>query len=158
MNRNIIETIMGGVVLLVALMFMIFVYSSSSTRTGDGYEVTAQFNRVDGLTPGADVRLSGIKVGSVVDQVLDPVSYLAIVRISVSNSVKLPKDTAARILSDGLLGGNYLALEPGGDEAMIEPGGEITVTQDPINIADLLGRFVFGSADGGKKSDAPAAP
>lgn len=158
MNRNIIETIMGGVVLLVALVFLIFVYSSSSTRVGDGYEVTARFNRVDGLTPGADVRLSGIKIGSVVDQVLDPESYLAIVRISVSNSVKLPKDTAARILSDGLLGGNYLALEPGGDEAMIEPGGEITVTQDPINIADLLGRFVFGSADGGKKSDAPAAP
>ena len=158
MNRNIIETIMGGVVLLVALVFLIFVYSSSSTRTVDGYEVTARFNRVDGLTPGADVRLSGIKVGSVVDQVLDPATYLAIVRISVTDSVKLPKDTAARILSDGLLGGNYLALEPGGDEAMIEPGGEITVTQDPINIADLLGRFVFGSADGGKKSDAPAAP
>jgi phospholipid/cholesterol/gamma-HCH transport system substrate-binding protein len=158
MNRNIIETIMGGVVLLVALVFLIFVYSSSSTRVGDGYEVTARFNRVDGLTPGADVRLSGIKIGSVVDQVLDPESYLAIVRISVSNSVKLPKDTAARILSDGLLGGNYLALEPGGDEAMIEPGGEITVTQDPINIADLLGRFVFGSADGGKNGDAPAAP
>ena len=158
MNRNIIETIMGGVVLLVALMFMIFVYSSASTRTVGGYEVVARFNRVDGLTTGADVRLSGIKVGSVVSQELDPTNYLAIVRISVADEVKLPKDTAARILSDGLLGGNYLALEPGGDDAMIEPGGEITVTQDPVNIADLLGRFVFGSADGGKGGDAPATP
>jgi phospholipid/cholesterol/gamma-HCH transport system substrate-binding protein len=158
MNRNVIETIMGGVVLLVALVFLIFVYTSSSTRAVDGYEVIARFNRVDGLTSGADVRLSGIKVGSVIAQELDPGTYLAIVRLSIADEVKLPTDTAARILSDGLLGGNYLALEPGGAEAMIEPGGEIAITQDPVNIADLLGRFVFGSAEDGKGGDAPAGP
>ncbi len=156
MNRNIIETIMGGVVLIIAVLFLGFVYSSSSTGGVDGYEVVAKFNRVDGLASGADVRLSGIKVGSVVDQRLDPETYLAVVRLSVMDSVRLPADTAARILNDGLLGGSYLALEPGGDEAMIQPGGEITVTQDPVNIADLLGRFVFGSAEG--KPEGNAAP
>jgi phospholipid/cholesterol/gamma-HCH transport system substrate-binding protein len=94
----------------------------------------------------------------VIAQELDPGTYLAIVRLSIADEVKLPTDTAARILSDGLLGGNYLALEPGGAEAMIEPGGEIAITQDPVNIADLLGRFVFGSAEDGKGGDAPAGP
>jgi phospholipid/cholesterol/gamma-HCH transport system substrate-binding protein len=146
MNRNIIETIMGGVVLLVAVLFLAFAYSSSSTGAVDGYEVTAKFGRIDGLVSGSDVRLSGIKIGSIVDQRLDPQTFQAVVRLSIRDDIKLPSDTAARILSDGLLGGNYLSLEPGGADDVIEAGGEITVTQDPVNIADLLGRFVFGSA------------
>jgi phospholipid/cholesterol/gamma-HCH transport system substrate-binding protein len=145
MNRNVIETIMGGVVLIVAVVFLLFAYTSSNTRAVSGYEVTAKFSRVDGLNSGADVRLSGIKVGSVVQQTLDPQTFEAVVRFTVRDSVKLPKDTAARILSDGLLGGNYLSLEPGGDDETIPPGGQIEHTQDPVNIADLLGRFVFGS-------------
>jgi len=76
--------------------------------------------------------------------------------LSIRDDIKLPADTAARILSDGLLGGNYLSLEPGGDAEVIEPNGEIAMTQDPVNIADLLGRFVFGSAS--QKEDGGAAP
>jgi phospholipid/cholesterol/gamma-HCH transport system substrate-binding protein len=146
MNRNIIETIMGAVVLLVAILFLTFAYSSSSTGRVEGYQITAKFGRVDGLVSGSDVRVSGIKVGSVVDQRLDPTTFQAVVRLSIRDDIQLPTDTAARILSDGLLGSNYLSLEPGGADEIIEPDGEIAVTQDPVNIADLLGRFVFGSA------------
>ena len=146
MNRNIIETIMGAVVLLVAILFLTFAYSSSNAGRVAGYEVTAKFGRIDGLLNGSDVRVSGIKVGSIIDQHLDPTTFQAVVRLSIRDDIKLPADTAARILSDGLLGSNYLSLEPGGADEIIEPNGEIEVTQDPVNIADLLGRFVFGSA------------
>lgn len=151
MHRNVIETIMGAVVLVVAVVFLVFAYTSTSTGTVSGYTVTAKFNSVNGLAPGSDVRLSGIKVGSVLDTALDPEDYTAVVSLSVKNSVKLPSDTSARILSDGLLGSNYLELQPGAEETMLESGGRIPVTQDPINIVDLLGRFVFGAVDKAKE-------
>jgi phospholipid/cholesterol/gamma-HCH transport system substrate-binding protein len=158
MNRNIIETIMGGVVLIIAVVFLVFAYSSSNSGAVSGYVVTAKFGRVDGLRPGAEVRLSGIKVGSVLDTELDPATYTANVRFSVSDSVKLPTDTSARIASDGLLGSNYLDLQPGAEEKLIGPGGEIPLglTQNPVNIVDLVSRFVFGGIDT-KKEDKGAS-
>lgn len=152
MNRNVIETVMGGVVLLVAGLFLVFAYTSSDVRRPGGYEVSARFNRVDGIAPGTDVRMSGIKIGTVIGQELDPETYLAVVRLNLENRVKLPTDTVAKIQSDGLLGSNYVALEPGAEDALIENGGEIRFTQDPINLTDLLGRFVFSAAEEGTKS------
>jgi phospholipid/cholesterol/gamma-HCH transport system substrate-binding protein len=155
MSRNVIETVMGGVVLLVAGLFVVFAYSSSNLRQTGGYEVVARFNSVDGIGAGTDVRLSGIKVGSVVGQRLDAETYLAELRLNVEDGVKLPTDTVAKIQSDGLLGSNYVALEPGAEEEMLADGGEIRFTQDPINITDLLGRFVF-SAAGSPRGGPPA--
>lgn len=152
MRRSVIETVIGAVVIVVAGLFLYFTYSSGYQRV-DGYDVMAKFNRVDGLTLGSEVRLSGIKVGRVVATQLDPDTYLAIIHMSIDKSIKLPLDTVAKITSDGLLGSNYIALEPGGDQKMIGPGGQITSTQDPINITDLVGRFIFGGPsgnDGGK--------
>jgi phospholipid/cholesterol/gamma-HCH transport system substrate-binding protein len=156
MHRNVIETIMGGVVLIIAVVFLTFAYSSSNAGKVSGYMVTAKFGNVSGINPGSDVRLSGIKVGSVVDTTLDPLDYSALINLSIKDSVKLPTDTSARILSDGLLGSNYLDLQPGADETMLEAGGQISKTQDPINIVDLLGRFVFGGLE--KKAGGEAAP
>ncbi len=148
MSRNVIETVMGGVVLLVAALFLVFAYSSSDVRQSGGYEIVARFNSVDGVGAGTDVRLSGIKVGSVTGQSLDPDTYLAELWLNVDESVKLPTDTVAKIQSDGLLGNNYVALAPGAEDEMIADGGEIRYTQDPVNLTDLIGRFVF-SAPGG---------
>lgn len=156
MSRNVIETVMGAVVLLVAGVFLLFAYSSSHVNRASGYTVTARFNSVDGVAAGTDVRLSGIRVGSVVGQRLDPDTYLAELQLSLDESVKLPTDTVAKIQADGLLGGNYIALEPGADEEMIADGGEIQYTQDPVNLTDLLGRFVFSAAERSSPSDAPA--
>ena len=157
MSRNVIETVMGGVVLLVAGLFLVFAYSSSNLRQTGGYEVVARFNSVDGIGAGTDVRLSGIKVGSVVGQRLDAETYLAELWLNVEDGVKLPSDTVAKIQSDGLLGSNYVALEPGAEDEMLADGGEIRFTQDPINITDLLGRFVF-SAAGSPRGGPPSPP
>ncbi len=145
MRRSVIETIMGAVVLVVAGLFVFFAYTSSDVRATSGYELIARFNRVDGLANGSDVRMSGIKIGSVVAQHLDPGSYRAVVQFSIESSIQLPLDTSARIQSDGLLGNAYMVLEPGGAEDMLPPGGEIEFTQDAINLVDLLGRFIFSS-------------
>ena len=102
MNRNVIETIMGAVVLIIAVVFLVFAYSSANTGAVEGYQVTAKFNNVGDLKRGSEVRVSGIKVGTVVDTSLDPQTFLALVRLSIGDNVKLPTDTAARILSDKL--------------------------------------------------------
>ena len=151
MKRNIIETVMGGVVLLMVAAFLILAYMGSGITRVSGYEVTAQFNRVDGLGMGSDVRMSGIKVGTVVGLRLNPETYLAEVRVALQEDLRLPADSTARIQSDGLLSDNYVLVEPGAEEAMIAPGGSIQFTQDPVNLADLISRFVFSAAN--KKAD-----
>jgi len=148
MKRNIIETVLGGVVLLVAVGFLVFAFQSAGLSSGDGgYQVTADFTDASGLAPGAEVRMSGVKIGSVVSQSLDPETYDAVVVLSIDDRVQLPLDTSARVIPDGLLGGNFVALDPGGDIDMIEPGGKVEFTQGAINVVDLLGRFVFSAGD-----------
>ena len=149
-GRNMIETVMGAVVLVVAAMFLAFAYSHSSLRAVSGYEVLARFDRVDGVSAGTDVRISGIKIGTVIDQRLDPVRYLAVVRMSIDPKIKLPADTVAEVASEGLLGGRYLALIPGGETEMIKPGGEIKFTQSPVDLVQMLGKFMFSAPDQSK--------
>ena len=125
MRRSVIETIMGGVVLVIAALFLVFAYSSSNLRGVGGYDLIARFNRVDGLADGAEVRLSGIKIGSVVRQDLDPKTYLAVVHLAITDNIKLPIDSTAKIQSDSLLSGSHVNLEPGGDDKMLGNGDEI---------------------------------
>lgn len=153
MRRNLIETILGGVVLVVAGLFLVFAYSNSGIQAVSGYEIFAKFDRIDGLKNGGDVRMSGIKVGTVLSQEIDPKTYLAVVRLSVDPSIRLPLDSAAEIVSDGLLGGKYMSLVPGAEEKMIEPGGEIKFTQSPLNLESLISQFMFSSPD---KDNKPA--
>lgn len=158
MGRNLVETLMGAVVLAVAAFFLVFAYSTTNVRAVRGYDVVAKFERIDGVTTGTDVKISGIKVGTLVEQRLDPETYLAVVRLSIDNSIKLPEDTVAQVSSEGLLGGNFLALVPGGSDKMIAPGGEIKYTQAPVNLVQMLGKFIFNAADsqGGQGQGAPA--
>jgi phospholipid/cholesterol/gamma-HCH transport system substrate-binding protein len=153
MRRNIIETVMGGVVLLVAIVFVIFAFRTSDVTATSGYQIKAQFDDASGLAPGTDVRMAGVKIGAVASQSLDPQTFLATVVMTIDESIKLPTDSSARIIPDGLLGGNYVALEPGGEETSIEAGGSIQYTQGSINVVDLLGRFIFSAADAATKSD-----
>ena len=147
MGRNLIETLMGAVVLVVAGLFLLFAYSSTNVRPVRGYNVTAKFERVDGLSPGADVRLSGIKVGTVVGQKLEPNTYLAVVTLSIDAHVKVPVDTVVQITSEGLLGSNFVALVPGAEDKMVQPGGELRFTQAPVNLVQMIGKFIFNSAE-----------
>lgn len=142
---------MGALVLLVCAAFGVFVYTKSQWRSAPGYEVTAKFDRIDGLVRGTDVRLSGVKVGYVKHISLDPKTYLAVVHMNVEPHVKLPQDSSAEIVSDGLLGGKIMALIPGGDENFIAPGGEIKFTQAAVSLESLIGQFIFNAQD--KKED-----
>ena len=145
MGRNAIETVMGGVVLLVAIGFIVFAFRSSGLSAPGGYQITAQFDDASGLNIGTEVRVAGVKVGTVSAQHLDPQTYRAIVTFNIDDDVKLPLDSSARILPDGLLGGNFVALDPGAEEDNLPDEGRIEITQGAINVVDLISRFVFNS-------------
>jgi phospholipid/cholesterol/gamma-HCH transport system substrate-binding protein len=157
MRGNVIETVMGAVVLVVAALFLVFAYNTSQVRTVSGYEVSADFEHVDGIRAGSDVRVSGIKIGSVVSEELDPKTFLATVQMSVEPSVKLPDDTVAEIVSSGLLGDKYLSLVPGGSDKLIAAGGKIKYTQSSVSLEHLIGQMIF-SAPSGKKPTEGEAP
>ena len=143
MKRSAIETIIGAVVVIVAGLFLSYSIKTADIGDTDGYNVTADFSSIGGLKPGDTVQISGVKVGSVSDVELLPDSYLARVHLNIRNEYKIPTDTAALISSESLLGGQYLALEPGADEEIIEAGGAIQYTQAPQNLEQLLGQFIF---------------
>jgi phospholipid/cholesterol/gamma-HCH transport system substrate-binding protein len=153
MTRNLLETLLGAIVLIVAIVFLGFAYSASQVGDESGYELIARFDRVDGLQRGSDVRIGGIKVGTVIDQTLDPETYRAQVRFTMREDVQVPADSSVAVVSDGLLGGKYLSLVPGGDVAMLEAGDEITLTQSAINFEDLIGHFIFSQGSGDGASD-----
>lgn len=144
MGRNIVETIVGALVLLVAGVFVFYAFAKSDRTGPDGYEVVARFGRIDGLKRGADVTLSGVKVGTVTGVSLDSKTYQAIVRMTVASNVNLPADTNAKIVSESLLGGTVVSLEPGNEKNLIRASGEIQNTQDSIPLTELIAKFMFG--------------
>ncbi|MGB7205528.1 MAG: outer membrane lipid asymmetry maintenance protein MlaD [Anderseniella sp.] len=159
MKNSMVETAVGAFVVAVALGFGGFMYSIGGLGgTTSGYAVQASFGSVDGINVGTDVRVAGIKVGTVTAQDLDRETYRANVKLSLDPSVKLPEDTTAKIASEGLLGGKFISLEPGGSETMIESGGDIEFTQDAIDIFGLVSQFVLGSnkSEDKKTEETPA--
>jgi phospholipid/cholesterol/gamma-HCH transport system substrate-binding protein len=146
-HRSLTETLAGAVVLAVALGFLGYAVANTGRSTVSGYALHARFDRIDGLVIGADVRLAGVKVGSVTTARVDPQTYQADVTFTVQNAVKLPRDSSAEITSDGLLGGKYLSLVPGGDEQMLAPGDAVTITQSAVSLEQLLGKFIFSVTD-----------
>ena len=149
-RRSIAEVLTGAVVLLVAAGFLGYAVTNSGRSATSGYTLYAKFDHIDGMGVGADVRIAGVKVGSVNQERLDPQTFQAVVALSVRDDVKLPKDTGAIITSESLLGGKYLSLQPGGDETMLQPGGTITITQSSISIEELLGKFIFSMTNAPK--------
>jgi phospholipid/cholesterol/gamma-HCH transport system substrate-binding protein len=158
MTRNPIETVLGAVVLIVAIMFVAFAYSTANVRPiGDGYHVSAEFLKVGGLTRGSDVRMSGITIGTVADQQLDPKTLTAHVVMNIKSNIQLPTDSEAEIVSDGLMGGKYVNLVPGHAADKIPPDGKITHAKDFQSLEDLVGQIIFlATQEPGKSGDAPA--
>lgn len=143
MKRSVIETILGAVVIVVAGFFLYFSYQMGDVGSPNGYNLHADFSSIGGLNVGDDVQISGVKVGTVTAVDLLPDTFLARVTMSLGPGIKLPVDTAALISSESLLGGRYMALEPGAEEELLESGGRIFYTQAPQNLEQLLGQFIF---------------
>jgi phospholipid/cholesterol/gamma-HCH transport system substrate-binding protein len=143
MRRNVIETVIGAVVLVVAALFVYFAYTTAQIASMPGYPVNATFGKLGGLTVGSDVRISGIKVGTVAARSLDPQTYDARVTMTINDNIKLPDDTIASIASDGPLGGRYLRLEPGHSSTVIASGGAIKETRGFRSLEDQVGEIIF---------------
>jgi phospholipid/cholesterol/gamma-HCH transport system substrate-binding protein len=146
MKITAIETIVGAIVIFIAVSFFYFAYTIPSVKSIKGYNISATFNKVSGLVNGAEVRLSGIKIGSVSSQKLNLETYDAIVLMEISEDIRIPEDSSAKITSQGLLGTNYIEIEPGGSYTMLTDGEAIELTQGSVDLMDLLGKAVFGAA------------
>lgn len=153
MNKKPIETIMGLVVILVAALFLYFAYRVSDLQVVKGYEITGKFLKVGGLNVGSDVRINGIKVGTVISQHLDDQDYLAIVKLSISPDVKLPKDSTAIIVSDSLMGDKFVKIEPGMNAEFLADGDVIVNTKDFKTIEDMVGEIIFMVTDSGSNEN-----
>ncbi len=148
MAENPTEVIVGGAVLAAAVGFLVFAAQGAGLGTGgNSYDLRASFRSVEGVRVGTDVRLAGVKVGSITDLRLNPQTFYADATVSVQGDVELPEDSAILISSEGLLGGNFVELVPGGAVETIPPGGEILDTQGSVSLITLLMKFVGGSGD-----------
>jgi phospholipid/cholesterol/gamma-HCH transport system substrate-binding protein len=142
-RHGVAEVLTGAIVLVVAIGFMAFAIAHSGRTAGSGYSLQARFDHIDGLNVGGDVRIAGVKVGTVTETHIDPKTFSAIVSLTVRDGIELPKDSAASIVSESLLGGKYISLSPGGDDTVLKPGQAIAITQSSVSLEELLGKFIF---------------
>ena len=147
MNRSLVETFLGVLVVAVAVGFFIFALQATEVGAVDGYGLKARFLKVGGLEVGSDVRISGVKVGTVTDRQLDTESFEAVVLFTVSADLRLPTDTQAVVTSEGLLGNKYLRLIPGSATDIVARGGEITQTRDYRTLEDTVSEIIFLATD-----------
>jgi phospholipid/cholesterol/gamma-HCH transport system substrate-binding protein len=160
MQKNLLETLMGAVVLVVAGVFLSFAYKASEMQVENGYTVSSKFGNASGISLGSDVRIGGIKIGVVSGLGLDPNTYEAVVSMQIGGSTKIPADSSAAIVGNGLLGEKYIQLTPGSDDKMLAEGGKVAFTQSAVNLEELIGKFMFSGGgvdkkDGGTPATTP---
>ncbi|MHA1564622.1 MAG: outer membrane lipid asymmetry maintenance protein MlaD [Alphaproteobacteria bacterium] len=148
MRRNMVETVLGAVVVLAAAGFVFFATQTVDLGTPEGYSISARFLKVGGLEPGSDVRISGVKVGTITGRDLDAASFEAVVTMTLDPAIKLPTDTEAVITGEGLLGGKYLRLIPGQESDVIAAGGELLRTRDFKSLEDSVSEIIFLATGG----------
>ncbi len=152
------ETVVGAAVIVVAAAFLAYAYGASGKATGrDHYRIEAVFGRIDGVTVGSEVRIAGVKVGAVSANSLDLKTYEANVQLAINRGVGIPEDSIAKVVSDGILGGAHIAIEPGAAEEMLREGDKITITQGSVDLLGLaVDAFTNQASGGSKKKDEEA--
>ena len=155
MNKNMLETLTGAFVLVVAGWFLLFFMQNNTglSVANDHYALFARFDQADGVTVGTPVKVSGVKVGVITSEYIDPNTYFAVVNFSVNEKIQIPADSTAKISSEGLIGGKYLAIIPGGDDKMLASGEEIKYTQSSVNLETLIGKMIFSKDESEKQED-----
>jgi phospholipid/cholesterol/gamma-HCH transport system substrate-binding protein len=151
-----LETIVGAAVIALAVGF--FLYASKTSGVGGGsstgYKVIAEFDNAEGINIGTDVRLAGIKIGTVTGQSLNAENYMARLELTLDPKVALSDDTAAKVTSEGLLGSKFISMEPGGSETKLAEGSMMTLTQGAVDIWSLISSAMFDKA----KTGTPPTP
>ncbi len=149
MQKQVFETLIGGGMLVVAALFLVFAYSREATKQSGEYELVARFTEVGALVEGDPVRISGIRVGTVVKKEVDPETFDVVLVFTVADEIRLPVDSKARITGESLAGGKYVKLVPGLSETMLAPKEEIKETKDAINVEALVGELITLAVGGG---------
>ncbi|MEL6359837.1 MAG: outer membrane lipid asymmetry maintenance protein MlaD [Pseudomonadota bacterium] len=153
-QSSLLETLVGIVVVAVAVVFFNYAYGAAGrTIGGSTYDINAVFGRVDGLSVGAEVKIAGIKVGSVTTAALDDATYEARLTMAINDTVAIPDDSVAKVASEGLLGGAHISIEPGASDDMLVEGDQLVLTQGSV---DLLGLAVQSFTEGGSAPEASA--
>jgi phospholipid/cholesterol/gamma-HCH transport system substrate-binding protein len=148
MRESPLEILTGAAVVLVAGGFLF--YAAQATGYGgpsEGVRLTASFRSIEGVSLGTDVRLAGVKIGTVTDLSLDPETYRATTELSVDAGVPVPDDSTAVVASEGLLGGTFIEIVPGGSLEVLADGGQIVDTQGAVSLLDLLLKYVSGGSE-----------
>jgi phospholipid/cholesterol/gamma-HCH transport system substrate-binding protein len=148
-KNSTVETLIGAVVVAIAAVFFMFAYQTSGKSHAAGaYRVSAEFDNAEGVSVGTDVRVAGVKVGSVVDFTLNAENFQANVLMELDPKVKLTEDATAKVTAEGLLGSKFISLEQGGAEAVLADGGVISNTQGAVDIWSLISQAMFQSKGG----------
>ncbi len=145
MKGNILEAVIGAVVLIVASFFIYFAYVSSGEKMKGGYTLIARFDDVSGLSAGSDVKLNGIKVGIIKNLSLDK-NYQAKVELLLKDEVKIPSDSSVSVTTDGLMGNKFIAVSAGFSKEKLKAGDEIELTRSSVNLEKLIDKFAIGSS------------
>jgi phospholipid/cholesterol/gamma-HCH transport system substrate-binding protein len=142
-NNNYFDFIIGTFVILCAGFFFLSSFNSTRISNDGGYFLLAKFDNVNGIAGGSDVKISGVKIGNVIEQFIDEKTFRATIKFSINDKIKLPSDSSAKIVSDGLLGSKFLEINPGSQDDLLNEGDELVFTQSSVNFEDLLARFMF---------------
>jgi phospholipid/cholesterol/gamma-HCH transport system substrate-binding protein len=154
MKNTMVETLIGAAVIAIAAVFFIFAYQASGKGTGqDGYRLIAEFDNAEGVNVGTDVRMAGMKIGTVVGANLNPENYQAHITLLVNRDLKLKDDATAKVTAEGLLGSKFVSLEQGGSENVLKDGDTIQYTQGAVDIWSLISQQMFDKGGGNKSGD-----
>jgi phospholipid/cholesterol/gamma-HCH transport system substrate-binding protein len=155
-HSSLVETVVGAAVVALAVGFFAFAYRTAGmgSSISGGYRVSAEFDNAEGINVGTDVRLAGVKVGTVTEQHLNPENYMAHIEMALDSKVQLSDDTAAKVTSEGLLGSKFISLDPGGSDTKLADGGVISMTQGSIDMWAMISKAMFEKSP----APAPAAP
>ena len=158
-RQNLVEAMVGAAVLVIALLAVLFFYQKTTTELSDGsYTIAALFENATGVSVGTDVRVSGITVGRVTEQTLEEeFPFRAKLGLAIDDRFRLPADSSASITAEGILGGNYVALTPGGDPETLRDGDEILDTQGSVDMLGLIGSYINNSGEAAPAAPAPSA-
>jgi len=149
MAENKTEILVGTAVIAVAAAFVFYAAGQTgfAAQSSDSYELSASFRSAEGVSVGTDVRLAGVKIGTVTALALNAETFRADTVFNVDNEIEIPDDSAISISSEGLLGGSFVEVIPGGSPFNLDPGGEIEDTQSSVSLVNLLLKFVSGSSE-----------